>query len=151
MGHDENPLSPVRRANVVSTHHERPAGVSLRLQVFKHPVSAESAEARDVLSDHPAGSHFSHQPEELGPEPSLVFMPSPAPGTGDGLAGESSDQSVSCREVTHGHSANVSESWKSGPMSLKDGAAVGVDLDLGDALPSGPFEAEVEPADAGEE
>jgi hypothetical protein len=101
---DEDSLSPVRRANVVSPHHERPDGVSARFQVFDDPVSSESAEARHVLSDQPSGSHFAHQPEELRPEPAFVGVALPASGDADGLAGESSDQSVSCREVTHGHS-----------------------------------------------
>ncbi len=150
MGHEEDPLATVRRSNIVSTHHERPYGVTARLQVLYDPVSAESAEARDVLSNHPSGSHLAHQPVELRPEPPLVLVSLPAPGAGDGLAGESSDQSVSWREVTHGHSSDVSESWNARPVSFEDSSAVVVKLHLGDASPSGAFEAEVDAADAGE-
>jgi hypothetical protein len=50
----------------------------------------------------------------------------------------------------HGHSGDVSESWYVGPVFCEDGAAVGVDLDLGDAFPAGALEAEVDSSDSSE-
>jgi hypothetical protein len=48
------------------------------------------------------------------------------------------------------HSGYVSESWYVGPVLCEDGATVGVDFDLGDASPSGAFEAEVDSSNSSE-
>jgi len=94
VGHDEHPLSPVRGTNVVSTHHERPDGVAFRLQVFDNPVSSESSEAMNVLSADPTGSHLSHDPEHLGPEPSLIVVAAPFASARHWLAGKPSDEDI---------------------------------------------------------
>jgi hypothetical protein len=94
VGHDEDALASVGRSEVVSTHHERPSGVARLLQIREDRVSAESAEARYVLSDDPTGSEFSDDAEHFGPEPPRVRVAAPRAGNGDGLAGESTDDGV---------------------------------------------------------
>jgi hypothetical protein len=136
VGHDEDPLPSVRRSDVVSTHHERPAGVTARLQVFEHPVSAESAEPRHVLSHDPSGSHFSHQPVKLRPEPTGVIASCALTGDRDGLAGESSNESVSCREFRSPHVSHVAESRHVGPVAGEDGSTELIVLYLRDARPA---------------
>lgn len=76
-GDNPHPLATVGRSNVVSTHHERPAGVARRVQIREHLVRCCSAEARDVLSQHPSGSKLAHHPCEFGPQVPLVFAPLP--------------------------------------------------------------------------
>lgn len=94
VGHDEDALASVGRAEVVSTHHERPSGVARSLQIRKDRVSAESSKARYVLSHDPTGSEFVDDAEHFGPEPPLVRVAAPRARDGDGLAGESTDDGV---------------------------------------------------------
>jgi hypothetical protein len=51
-----------------STHHERPASVTERLQVSEDPVRAAAAQARDVLSDGPARAALADEAGHLVPQ-----------------------------------------------------------------------------------
>jgi hypothetical protein len=89
VGHDEHPLSSVRRTGMDSTHHERPAGVPEFFQVTEDDIGSPSAESRDVLSDDPTGSGFSNNPKHLFPEStSFSFDPGTLPGARYVLARE---------------------------------------------------------------
>ncbi len=149
MGHDEDALPSVGGSDVVSTHHERPDGVAESLQVFDDPVSAESAEARDVLSQHPSGPCCLDEAAKLGPEPPFVPVSSSRPGNANWLARKSSAEKIVGRQLAH--APHVAPSGDGGPMLLEDPPAVGIDLDLSDASHSGPLESEVDPPDSGEQ
>lgn len=139
VGHDEDALASVGRSEVVSTHHERPSGVARLLQISDDAVGPESSESRHVLSDDPMGSHFSHQPEELRPEPSLVVVSAPLSGNADGLTWKSSDQSVSCGEIDAAHRHDVAEARNVRPVLLKDSLTELISFHLCNATPSGPL------------
>lgn len=62
VGNDPDALPDVRGAEVRSSHHERPRGVSRLDQHVVNPVIASSSEARDVLSESPTGSQLPHDP-----------------------------------------------------------------------------------------
>jgi hypothetical protein len=95
VGQDPHALPAVGSADVVSTHHERPAGVTCRFQVAEHPVSASIAESRYVLSENPTGSELANETMELAPEPaSLSVDPGSLSGAGDVLAGEASGDAI---------------------------------------------------------
>lgn len=72
----------MRCSNVVSAHNERPNRVARLLQVTEHSFGfiAKSEEPRDVLSNDPTGSDSSHDPQELRPQPTVVFGPEPLAG-----------------------------------------------------------------------
>jgi hypothetical protein len=95
VGHNPDPLSSVRSPDRPSTHHKRPDGVSLTLQVRTDSVNPPSAESTDVLSENPTGSKFFHKPGELRPKPRAGPFDSFAfPSDGDVLAGESSTDEI---------------------------------------------------------
>lgn len=57
----------MRRADVVSTHHERPALVTRILQPAENGVSASMVESRHVLNNAPMWSGVSNNPEHVEP------------------------------------------------------------------------------------
>jgi len=92
---DEHPLASVRGADVVSTHHERPAGVAFRFQSTAHDIRAASTERRHVLSNDPTGSHFAHEPQVLEPQSAAGAVEAGAfPCDADVLAGKATDDGV---------------------------------------------------------
>lgn len=97
VGHDPDSLPSVRGSDRPSTHHKRPDGVSLSLQVRAHPVNPSSADSTDVLSDDPTGSKLSHKPGVLAPKARpRAFDAGPLAGDRDVLTGsrEASDHNV---------------------------------------------------------
>lgn len=140
---------------MTSTHHKRPAGVAERFQIPEHLVRCCSPEARDVLSEHPAGSDLSHQACELGPQVTFVLSPFPLPRDGVGLAGEPADdgidssaagQNVICSKLT-----NVRPPGDGRPVLRQHGQAEGLQLDLARDGPACPGQPQVERADSRKE
>jgi hypothetical protein len=84
---------------------------------------------------------------ELGPEPSFVGLRSPLPGDGDGLAREPAADEVGSGQVIGVHLADVAPAGHVGPVLRQHPPAERVDLNLADAAPAGPFQAEVKAAD----
>jgi hypothetical protein len=155
-GDNPHPLATVRGSNVVSTHHERPAGVAFRFQIFEHPVSSESAEARHVLSEHPTGSHLSHDPEHLAPQPGACggvvrAEAGSLAGKGYVLAGKSSGHKVNCSDIGPPERAHVGVDRDAGPVVLEHRAAEGLDLAEGHRAEAGLLEAQAHPTDAAEQ
>jgi hypothetical protein len=151
-GDDPDAVASVGGADMASTHHERPAGVSRRFQVTEHPVRAVSSEPKDVLNEYPTGSQLAHDPVHFSPQPAAVacFDALLLPRDRHVLAGESSGDEIDGAEVGGGGEAHVTPSVDVGPVPLEDVDAVGVTLDLPDDAHAGPFEAEPEPTDSRE-
>lgn len=55
----------MRRADVESTHHERPAGVALLFQLAENPVDSSIADARNILKRKPARSDFADEADRF--------------------------------------------------------------------------------------
>lgn len=91
VGHAHDPASfaSMRRSNVISTHHDRPAGVGDSFQLFTYPVNAASSEPSAVLNEEPRGSYSVDEPKPIvpqaGPFPVEAFA---GPRERDVLAGE---------------------------------------------------------------
>lgn len=85
----------MRCTGMDSPHHERPAGVAERFQVREHPVSSESSEPRDVLSEDPIGSQFGHDPSHFVPQAGTLSVEAGAlAGNADVLAREASGDEI---------------------------------------------------------
>jgi len=144
VGHDEDALASVGRANVVSTDHERPRGVARSLHVFEYPVSAESAEARNVFKEDPRGSEDAGDADDFGPEPPVVRVPFARAGNRDGLAGRRGDEAIDTSEKSEGcvklvscqEGLHVVVAKDGRPMRVQHALAVRVELDLRHALPA---------------
>jgi len=120
-------------------------------------ASSGGAEGRtekgwDVLDDDISRFKLANDPSEFGPKTrALSVDPGSLAGDGEVLAGEASADEVDGGEVVGAGVSDVPEPLGVGEVLGKDGAAVGVLLDLpGDAHPCS-LEAEVEAADACEE
>jgi hypothetical protein len=152
VGHDPDPIASMRGADMSSTHHQRPAGVTSGLQVSENPVSAVSSEARDVLNENPLGSQLSHQPRELAPESaSLAVDACSEPSGTDILAGEPSCDEIHGLELGVGDGSDVVKASDIWPVSSEHTQAEGVRLDLPSALHAGPLEAEIHASNPGKQ
>lgn len=148
MGNNPHAAADVWRPRMVSTHHERRDGVAFRLQVTEHPVSAASAEPRDILSEHPGRSACPNNPQELRPQPTRIRLATPLAGEGDGLAWESPGDEVNGGGI---EGSDVIMSWDSRPVLLQDAPAERIKLHLPRARHAGALEARVHAANAGEQ
>jgi hypothetical protein len=79
----------VRRADSLSTHHDRPDGVAEFVQRIVNPVIASSAESRDILNEQPNGSSCPNKPQPLEPQAGVLAVKSDTfPGAGNVSARE---------------------------------------------------------------
>jgi len=65
---DPHPLAPLRRPDVLSTHHERRCGVTDSFQIPENPVCAASSQSRDILNNDPSGSKSINDTVHLPPQ-----------------------------------------------------------------------------------
>jgi hypothetical protein len=140
VGHNPNPLSSVRRAGIVSTHHERPAGVTKRLQVAEDEVSSATPQAGHILADDPLWAQFSDEAGILGPEVSRVVGAFPFTGKAPGLAWKSSNNTVNCAASGHNvnclHASDILPPRHIWPVFRQHALAERVNLNLPGAGPS---------------
>ena len=142
----------MRRAEVTSVHHERPAGVARRFQAAEDDVGSPSAEMSDVLSEYPTGSQLAHEPQHLPPQSAALAVHALLGScAADVLAGEAAGQDADGREVGAVDEADVAVLRDARPVPAQDAAALGIRLDLPGAPEPGPLQAKVEPADAAEQ
>jgi hypothetical protein len=155
VGHDPDSFSSVRGPDRPSTHHKRPDGVSLTLQVRADSVNPSSAESTDVLSENPTGSKLSHKPGELGPKPGAgTFDSFTFAGDADVLAGESSGNDVGLQPLKRlgCKLSHVFPDRDFGPVLSEHFSAEWLDFAEGDrAEVSRRFKSEAESADAAED
>ena len=109
--------------------------------------SVGKSEAWHVLHDDDEGSNVANDSLELGPEPPVISGAGCPSGLRHGLTGEPAHDGIALGKITGPYIYNILPSWHLGPVFLKYSGAVGVVFDLGDALPPGPFEAEVHATD----
>jgi hypothetical protein len=131
VGHDPDAVAAVRRADVVSTHHERPAGVAARLQVTEHGICAATAQGRHVLDEHPAWLELADDAGEFPPEAA------PMPGEPDAfscrrdvLVGEAAGDEIDGRERAGVREPDIAAVENSRPVSFEDRLTVGIALHL---------------------
>lgn len=142
---------------MVSTHHERPAGVTRRFQVAEDAISAASTQGGHVLGDDPPWTQAADEPGELAPESAAgaALDADAFARTRDVLTGKPSDDGVDIAPPVAGElvvdEADVAAASDVWPVSLKHGARIGVHLHLSHTLPASPLQAEVKATDAGEE
>lgn len=152
MGHDPDPVPALRRADVSSTHHERPAGVARRLQIAEDDICAATAQSRHVLDEHPAWTELADDAGEFVPEPAAVAVEAVAEAGGaDVLAGEAAADEVDAGKVGSAGEPDIAAPGDGGPVALKDRLAEGVGLDLPDDPHPCPFEPRIHASDPGEE
>jgi hypothetical protein len=160
VGHDPDPLSQVRCPEL-SSRQARPLRVipcfgqvsensSDRASVPALPLTGE--EGGHVLHDDVSGSKLANDPGELRPKTRAgAVEPGAFAGAAEVLTGEPAADEIDGVELAGSDLSHVLEPGGVGEVLGEDGSAVGVLLDLpGDAHP-GALEAELEPADAGEE
>jgi hypothetical protein len=79
----------VRRPDMLSTHHERPAGVPEFFQCRENLVSPSNSQSRDVLNEEKRWSAFGDESVPLPPETAAgAFEPNALSSDRDVLAGE---------------------------------------------------------------
>jgi hypothetical protein len=156
VGHNEAPVSEVRRTDARSRNNERPDGVAETLQVRSAIVERHADEASNVLSKHPSGPELRHDPAHLRPEETVIRRASSLPGATERLAGKAagdegraSDAGVPKRSSCN--VADVVESGNPGPVLFQDFSAVSISLYLCDCLEAGLFRSKIDTPDPCEE
>jgi hypothetical protein len=128
VGHDPHALSSVRGIDGASRNNKRPAGVLQVLQVRKNSVEPHADEASNVLSKHPSGPEFSHEPMHFRPEVAVIVRASALPGDAPGLAGESAADDVHRLNCIGGQLPHVLVDRHARPVLGEHAAAPRIDL-----------------------
>jgi hypothetical protein len=155
VGHKPCAVPPVGRSDIFSTHHDRFAGVAKRFQVCEHPVSRDSSDARDVLSNDPTRAAFADDAGEFRPQVALVLGAALLTGNAEGLAREAAADKLGGGHTISGkpgcgdasHVAVAGHAW---PPVAEHATREGVALAEGDGAHADGFQAEAETADAAE-
>jgi hypothetical protein len=88
VGHPEQSLSDVRRADAVCAQYGRPAGVTFSLQVCEYSIEPpEPNRALNLLAKDAPRTALADESEELGPEVSVVGLALPLARRTERLAG----------------------------------------------------------------
>lgn len=113
MAHDPDPLSLVRGANVVSTHHERPSGVPESFQTFEDNVGPTSSQSRDIFSEYPTRPDKLNDSEHFEPEARpRTFEARAFAGARDVLTGEAAGDGVDSSQSENSGRCNISHVLK---------------------------------------
>lgn len=153
VGHEEEPLATMRRADVGggddATLHAIPGGV----EVGNNSVQPARNECRNVLDDDRAGSQFFDDAEVLAPEAGARAVEAGvSPGNADVLAWESTTNHLHGSQVVRADVAHVRVTLRVGPVHREDAATPRVQLDLPrDRAEPGPLKAKLEASDPREE
>jgi len=135
-----------------STHHERPSGVADFFQISEHPARTSSAERRDVLNQHPAGSCVCDDSPHLKPQPGSFAREARAlAGCADVLTGESAADEINPAVPGAVEGADVVVDGDVGPVLAEDGAAEGIDFAEGDGADADSLAGDGESSDAAEQ
>lgn len=156
VGHDEYPFT-VMGCPVVGRANSCPFRIEpevVKVSEDSPECSGISNESCDVLHQHVAGSYCAYDVPERGPHPSLVGCAELAAGEAERLAGEAATNNIDrwsrlgspplrgCEYVVMAGNLR--------PVVGQHSRAVGVYLHLAHGGHPGPFEAELDTADAGE-
>ena len=142
------------RAGMGSTHHERPRGVTERLQVGEHLVRAPASEARNVLSHHPTRSALGDHARHMGPQArTRAGQPGGPPGKADVLARKAAADDVGAGNLVSaqpggGEGSDVVVEWDVGPVAAENDAGEAVRFAKRDCAHPGPVQAEADSANA---
>ena len=152
VGHNEHALACVCRTHGARRKHRPFRIVPERGQVAEYIAHPPVKESCNVLHEHVAGSKLANDSSELAPESgSWVVKPALSSGVADALTGKTASGDVDGGEVVGAAVADIAVSGDGGPMSFQNSCCIVVDLDLPAAAQPGPFQAEVDTADAGKE
>lgn len=156
VGHDEDPLSLVRRADSASWNNERPDGVAFTFQVAENAVETHADEPSNILSTHPTGPELLDDSKHFRPEPAVVGGSFSFARVRDRLAREAAGEegwgaNAGCPDSVTCDGADVAPLRDFGPVLLEDGVREVRELDLADGAEARLLPGKVEPADSGEE
>lgn len=155
VGHDEDPVAPVRGIDGTSWNNKRPCGVARALQVIKHIVEPHRNVPSNIFSSDPSGPKFFGEAKHLRPEVAVICLASPLPGRREWLAGIAPANKVNWRNPSRFKARSIErtyifETWNVGPMLPKDCAAEGIDFTRRNCLKTTAFKAEAKATDARE-
>jgi len=94
VGHNPNPVAPVRGTDGASRNNRRPPGVAETFQVSQHVVEAHRDVPSNVLKTDVARSEFINKPSNFRPEVAVILLAQSLPGMREGLAGVAGGEEV---------------------------------------------------------
>jgi hypothetical protein len=154
VGHDEDSLSSMRGTHVACAK-SRPLRIVPELgKVSENSACSPSKESCDIFNDHVLRSKLANDSSKLEPQSApRALEPGAFAGHADILTGESAADEIDGSESCRAGAGDIDDgSIGVGPVLREDASRKIVDLDLpDDVTQSGPFEAELESAHAGEE
>jgi hypothetical protein len=102
VGNNPDALPDMPRTEAASWKYNRPRFVTFGFQVRKHVIECHTDDARNILTNNPAGLDERNNAAHLRPEVTVILRASSHPGVTERLAGESSDHNVNCRGMGEG-------------------------------------------------
>ena len=153
VGHNPDSVASMRRSDRPSAHHERPCGVSKRLQLRQYPVNSSRFKANHILNEYPTGSNVGDKSVELAPQTGTCSAKSAALSRkADVLTREPATQELDPSSIAiSGKRSNVLMDRNAGPVRRKHEPTIRVDLAKADRAHSRTFEPERESTDTREE
>lgn len=153
VGHEEEPLSPVRGADVGGGDDAAFHSIPEPDEAVRNSVQAARNEGRHVFDDHDSGPKLSDDSAELAPESGvLTFEPRAFARNGDVGAGEPSAHDVNRRELRFPNRSDIGKPRGRWPAHREHPATERIDFYLPrDGAEPGPFQAKLEPPDSREE
>ncbi len=105
VGHNPNPVSPMRGVDGTSRYNKRPAGVADFFQVSQHTVEAQRDVSSNILEKAPSGSELGNERSKVRPEMAVIRRAQSLPGETEGLTG------VACGDDTDGVMPALVATW----------------------------------------
>lgn len=152
MGNNEDASPEMRGSDIGSRKCEGTGSVAQHVQVSPHVGQPTSGTGGDVFDDDPRRARGFDDPPELVPESGSLSREAFALACRrDVLAGESTAEEIDTRELRADFSDIIKPRYV-GPVLREHGATEWIRLHLEEHGPqAGPFEPELQAADAGEE
>ncbi len=154
VGNNEAPTAFVRRSDVGSSNDEGTGSIAESLEIVSHEREPPTATVGDVFDNDEPRPEFPDDAPKLVPEAgSLPGEPGSVSCDGDVLAGEAAADEVNGSKGSCARESNIRDAPIGiGPVPRKYAPAEVIRFHLPDHVAdAGPFEAEFQAADAGEE
>jgi len=155
VGNKEGTLAEVRGAHACKRINKRWEDfISFNFHLRKHSLDRQtvfkSKDSRRILCHDPSGKNRANDSKHLRPEPSVICSASTLSSNGRRLARWAAGNKVNCAKVSVWEGVDICASVDAGPVTGKDGKAIGVSLNLRDGRESCPLCGKVDSPDAGE-
>lgn len=149
VGHNPDSIPSMYGIDGRSRNNKRPHGVAAVFQVRKHTPEAQTDVPSNILSKHPRGPEFVHEPVHFWPDPAVIRLAPALPGNTFGLAWVSAANNGHWSDILTLQLSYIIETRNIRPMFGEHATGKLLDLAEGHRLEAArPLKPQREPADA---